>query len=128
MRHDRGHALVFDIMIGLSIILCVVLLVASLFPSSYKATVQAARMTEAVNLARRVLERQKQILPANAIGNQTVDAEFKVQGKSVICQFFYRLDADSAVTADPRLWKVTVQWYNNNDVREVLLVGASPSQ
>ena len=125
---NRGHAQLIEILAALAVILIVVLLVASLFPTSYQATLQAARMSEAVNLARQALERQKQAASAQAIGNQTVDKEFQIQGRAVICQFFYRVDADSPPGVRPALWKVTVQWYHNSAVREVLLVGATPTQ
>ena len=128
MGNNRGYSQLLEILAALAVILIVVLLVSSLFPTSYQATLQAARMSEAVNLARQALERQKQAASAEAIGNQTVDKEFQIQGRAVVCQFFYRVDADSPAGVRPALWKVTVQWYNNNDVREVFLVGASPTQ
>ncbi|MBT9584011.1 hypothetical protein IV102_11780 [bacterium] len=124
----RGAALLLEIVVGLLIILFVVLVVGSIFPTSYQGSLQAARMSAAVNLARQVLERQKLASPAIAIGNQTVDSEFLVQGRPAVCRFVYRLDADSAANSDPRLWKVTVQWEHTGKIKEVFLVGAMPGQ
>ena len=127
-RGAQASALLLEIIVGLLIILVVVLVVASLFPTSYQGSLQAARMSNAVNLARQVLERQKTADPANSIGNQTVDSQFVVQGRPVVCQFFYRVDDDSPNNADPHLWKVTVQWEHTGKVKEIFLVGAAPKK
>jgi len=123
---NRQGALLLEIIVGLLIILLVVLVVASLFPSSYSGSLQAARMSAAVNLGRQVLERQKTASPAEAIGNQTVNSQLEVQGRPAVCQFFYRLDPDSEATADPQLWKVTVQWEHSGKIKEIQLVGSVP--
>lgn len=114
-----------EIIAGLLIILFVVLLVGSLFPSSYQGSLQAARSGEAVGLARQVLERQKTAAPAVSIGNQTVHSSVLVQGRPAHSTYFYRVDQDSAPGADPLLWKVTVQWEHSGKVKEISLVGAS---
>lgn len=114
-----------EIIAGFLIILVVVLLVGSLFPTSYQGSLQAARMSGAVNLGRQVLERQKIAAPALAIGNQTVDSTLLVQGRSAQSTYFYRVDKDSPAGSDPILWKVTVQWEHSGKVKEIQLVGAS---
>jgi hypothetical protein len=121
----RGGSVLLEIIAGLLIILAVVLLVSSLFPSSYQGSLQAARMSAAVNLAREVLERQKTSLTALSVGNQTVDSTLLVQGRPANSTYFYRVDQDSAPGADPLMWKVTVQWEHGGRVKEVQLVGAS---
>lgn len=126
VRRVRGHSLLLEIIVGLLIILGVILVVATLFPSAYQGSLQAARMTAAVNLAREVLERQKSDPVPVSIGNQTVDGNFSIQGRPVQCQLVYRVDRDCPAGADPVLWKVTVQWENTGQVREVVLVGAAP--
>jgi len=117
--------LILEITLGFVIVLMVVLLVASLFPTSYQGTLQAARMNFATQLARQVLERQKRANPAGNIGNQTVDSPLTVQGRSVLCSFSYRVDRESAFNAQPVLWKVTVQWEQSGTRKELLLVGSS---
>ena len=124
----RGSSLLLEILLGLALILMVVLLVASLFPSSYQASLQAARMNCAVQLSRDVLERQKHSFPALTVGNQTVEFPVTVQGRPVLCQFFYRVDKESAAGASPILWKATVQWQNAGKIKEIALVGASPAR
>lgn len=126
LRGTTGSALLLEIIVGLLIILVVVLIVASLFPTSYQGSLQAARMSAAVNLGRQVLERQKLAQPGAPIPNQVVDSELLVQGRKVACQFSYRLDLDSPDEADPRLWKVTVQWEHQGQNKEITLVGACP--
>lgn len=121
----RSGAVLLEIIAGLLIILFVVLLVGSLFPSSYQGSLQAARMNGAVSLARQVLERQKTAAPATAIGNQTVDSVILVQGRAAHSAYSYRLDQDSPAGADPLLWKVTVQWEHSGKIKEIQLVGAS---
>jgi Tfp pilus assembly protein PilV len=123
---QRGGVLLLEVILGLLLILLIVLVVASLFPTSYQASLQAARASAALSLGRQVLERQKSVSPGLAIGNQTVDSEFLVQGRPVVCRFIYRLDVDSALDADPRLWKVTVQWEHSSKIKELSLVGACP--
>lgn len=122
---NRGGAILLEIIAGLLLILVVVLVVGSLFPTSYQGSLQAARMTGAVNLGRQVLERQKTATPADSIGNQTVDAALLVQGRPANSKYFYRVDRDSAAQQDPVLWKVTVQWEHSGKVKEIQLVGAS---
>lgn len=122
----RGLSLILEILLGLALILMVTLLVASLFPTSYQGSLQAARMDCAVQLSREVLERQKRTFQASTVGNQTVDVPITVQGRPVTCQLFYRVDPDSAPSAVPQLWRVTVQWESSGRVKEVFLVGASP--
>lgn len=121
----RSGSVLFEIIAGLLIILIVVLLVGSLFPTSYQGSLQAARMTGAVNLGRRALERQKIATPATSIGNQTVDSFLLVQGRPAHTTYFYRVDQDSPPGADPLLWKVTVQWEHSGKVKEIQLIGAS---
>ncbi|MFN8613738.1 MAG: hypothetical protein U0931_39755 [Vulcanimicrobiota bacterium] len=122
----RGASLILEISLGFVLILLVVLLVASLFPSSYQGSLQAARMNYATQLARQVLERQKRALPGQPVTTQTVDSPMTVQGRQVLCQFSYRVDLESIVNAQPVLWKVTVQWENAGGTKELVLVGASP--
>lgn len=124
----RSGAILLEIIAGLLIILFVVLLVGSLFPSSYQGSLQAARMSGAISLARQLLERQKTAAPAAAIGNQTVDSSLLVQGRPAHSKYFYRVDQDSPPGADPLLWKVTVQWEHSGKVKEIQLVGASIPQ
>ncbi len=124
----RGSSLLLEILLGLALILMVVLLVASLFPSSYQASLQAARMNCALQLSRDVLERQKLSMPANTVSNQTVEFPVTVQGRPVLCQFFYRVDRESAAGAYPTLWKATVQWRNASTIKELALVGSSPAR
>ena len=124
----RSGAVLLEIIAGLLIILFVVLLVGSLFPSTYQGSLQAARMSEGVSLARQVLERQKTAAPAVSIGNQTVASAMMVQGRQANTVYFYRVDPDSPAGADPLLWKVTVQWEHSGKVKEVQLVGASSPQ
>ncbi len=121
----RSGAILLEIIAGLLIILFVVLLVGSLFPTSYQGSLQAARMNAAVSLARQILERQKTAAPAAAIGNQTVDSSLLVQGRPAHSQYFYRVDQDSSPGEDPLLWKVTVQWEHAGKLKEIQLVGAS---
>lgn len=121
-----GSALLLEIIVGLLIVLLVVVVVGSIFPTSYQASLQAARMNTAVSLGRQVLERQKLAQPGQAIGNQTVDRPMTVQERVVTGQFFYRVDPDSSSDADPRLWKVTVQWKHQSKIKEITLVGACP--
>lgn len=121
----RGGSVLLEIIAGLLLILLVVLLVSSLFPSSYQGSLQAARMSGAVNLAREVLERQKTSLTALSLGNQTVDSTLLVQGRPASSTYFYRVDHDSLPGADPLMWKVTVQWEHGGRVKEIQLVGAS---
>ena len=122
-RKRRG-ALVLEILVGLAIVLMVVLVVASLFPSSYQGSIQAARTSAAVNLGRQVLERQKNALPAASVGNQTVQEELWVNGRRLAAEFHYRVDLDSPPGVDPMLWKVTVQWLHSGKVKEICLLGA----
>lgn len=124
----RTGAVLLEVIAGLLIILFVVLLVGSLFPTSYQGSLQAARMSGAVSLARQVLERQKTAAPAAAIGNQTVDSSLLVQGRPAHSKYFYRVDPDSPAGDDPLLWKVTVQWEHSGKVKEIQLVGASTPQ
>ncbi|ODT58390.1 hypothetical protein ABS71_19025 [bacterium SCN 62-11] len=121
----RSGAVLLEIIAGLLIILFVVLLVGSLFPSTYQGSLQAARMSGAVSLARQVLERQKTAAPAVSLGNQTVDSVLTVQGRAAHSTYCYRVDQDNAAGADPLLWKVTVQWEHSGKVKEIQLVGAS---
>lgn len=121
----RSGSVLMEIIAGLLIILVVVLLVGSLFPSTYQGSLQAARMSGAVSLAREVLERQKIAVPARSIGNQTVDSTLLVQGRPAHSSYFYRVDQDSPSGSDPLLWKVTVQWEHSGKVKEIQLVGAS---
>ncbi len=122
----RGQVMLLEVILGFLIILAVTLIVASLFPSSYRASIQAGRMTAANHLARQVLERQKQLLPedATAIGNQTVDANFETQGRTVLCQLVYKVDRVSALNARPTLWRVQVEWDHAGKRKNLVLVGA----
>lgn len=120
-----GASLVLEITLGFVLILLVVLMVASLFPGSYQASLQAARMNYATQLARQVLERQKRANPADTVGNQTVESPMSVQGRPVLCRFSYRVDPESAPLTLPRLWKVTVQWEHTGLNKEIVLVGSS---
>ncbi|MBS2039737.1 hypothetical protein JST97_32425 [bacterium] len=124
LRPAIKGSVLLEIIAGLLIILVVVLVVSSLFPSSYQGSLQAARMSGAVNLAREVLEVQKSsITPLNA-GNQTIDSTILVQGRPANSKYFYRIDRDSAAGADPLMWKVTVQWEHSGKIKEIQLVGA----
>ena len=124
----RSGSVLFEIIAGLLIILIVVLLVGSLFPTSYQGSLQAARMSGAVSLGRQVLERQKIATPGLSIGNQTVDSALLVQGRPAHATYFYRVDQDSPPATDPVLWKVTVQWEHSGKLKEIQLVGASTPQ
>lgn len=126
LQRPRGQALLLEVIVGFLIVLAVVLIVASLFPSSYRASLQAGRMTAASYLARQVLERQKQQLPVDAlpIPDQTFDASFEAQGRMVQCQMVYRVDRVSAVGALPPVWRVTVRWEDQGRTRDLFLVGA----
>ena len=123
--NKRGASLILEITLGFVLILLVVLLVASLFPGSYQGSLQAARMNYATQLARQVLERQKRAEPADAVGNQTVEASMSVQGRPVVCSFSYRVDLESVPKTLPVLWKVTVQWEHTGLNKELILVGSS---
>lgn len=122
----RGQVMLLEVIVGFLIILAVVLIVASLFPSSYQASIQAGRMSAANHLARQVLERQKQLLPNEAapVFNQTVDANFETQGRTVVCQLVYRVDRASAWNARPVLWRVQVEWEHAGKKKNLVLVGA----
>lgn len=126
MRHrpHLGQALLLEVIVGLLIILGVVLLVASLFPTSYQASLQAARMTAGLNLARQVLERQKANPAAAPVTDQMVDLNFEVQGRTVLAQFTYRVDLDSLPNEDPRVWTVSVNWRDGSQTKDLILSGA----
>jgi type II secretory pathway pseudopilin PulG len=125
MRRGLGQVVLLEVIVGLSILLGVVLIIASLYPTSYHVSLQAARLSAATHLAREVLERQKSSLPVDAaataaLGNQTVSTPMEVQGRPVQCDFSYRLDGTGG---SPTLWQITVQWEHQQKIREVVLAG-----
>lgn len=125
----RGH-LLLEVLVGLAILLGVFLVVATLFPTSYDVSLQSARLSAGTSLARQVLESQKQRMLVDAqacaaLGNQTVSADLMVQGRAVQAEYFYRLDEAGA---NPKLWRVTVQWRQSDKVKEVILVGVGRAQ
>lgn len=129
MKRRSGVSLL-EIIVGLAMLLGIVLVVASLFPTSYQGSLQAWRFSAATNLARQVLEHQKQLPPslASPISRTPVDWRYEVQGRPVTAKFFYRVERDSAPTVDPVLWKVTVEWEHTGKVRQIFLVGAVPAR
>ena len=125
LRRCLGQVVLLEVIVGLSVLLGVVLIIASLYPTSYHVSLQAARLSAATHLAREVLERQKSYLPADAVaaaglGNQTVSTPMEVQGRPVQCDFSYRIDN---AAGSFQMWQVTVQWEHQQKVREVILVG-----
>lgn len=122
--------MLLEVILGFLIILAVVLIVASLFPSSYQASIQAGRMSAANHLARQVLERQKQLLPdeANVLANQHVDASFETQGRAVTCQLTYRVERASSTNARPVLWRVIVEWDHAGKRKNLVLIGAGRTE
>jgi hypothetical protein len=125
--HKRleGQAILLEIIVGFLIILGVVLVVGSLFPTSYQGSLQAARSSAALSLARQVLERQKRAFPAVSLPPQAYAGDFVVQGRPVRCEFSYQVEQVSSTGADPVLWQVRVSWENAGKNREMTLVGAS---
>lgn len=122
----KGLSLLLEIVFGLALILMVILVVASLFPSSYQASLQSARMNCAVKVAQEVLERQKRLDDPGPIPKATVEYPIAVQGRPVTCQLVYSVEKESGPSASPVLWKVRVEWENAGKTRQVELVGASP--
>jgi hypothetical protein len=125
MVKRKGLSLLLEIVFGLALILMVILVVASLFPSSYQASLQSARMNCAVKVAQEVLERQKRLDDPGPIPKARVEYPITVQGRPVTCQLFYSVDRESTTNAFPVLWKVKVEWENAGKTREISLVGAS---
>lgn len=115
-----------EVIVGLLILLGIVLATATLFPTSYSGSLQAWRFQAATQLARRVLETQKHNPLAQPIPPQDVEWSYAVQGRPLVAEFQYRVDLDSPLNADPRLWKVTVSWEHSGKRREIYLVGAAP--
>jgi Tfp pilus assembly protein PilV len=128
--NKRGGVSLLETIVGLCILLAVVLVVASLFPTSYQGSLQAWRFSAATNLARHVLEQQKSLPPSLAmnIPRTAVEWRYEVQGRPVVGQFFYAVERDSAASVDPVLWKVTVSWEHTGKERRIFLVGAVPAQ
>lgn len=125
---SRGLSLLLEVVLGLSIILLVILLVGSLFPGSYQASLQAARLDCAIKLSQQVLERQKRLGSPLPIANQSVEYPITVQGRPVACKFTYRVDQESASGVRPVLWKATVEWENAGKSKQIYLVGAAPQR
>lgn len=119
-----------ETIVGMAILLGVILVVASLFPTSYQGSLQAWRFTAATNLARSILEQQKSMSPrlASNIPRTGVEWRYEVQGRPVVGEFFYRVERDSPPGADPVLWRVTVSWEHTGKERQIFLVGAVPAR